>query len=298
MTASTDHDLLSATTARAAPDAAGAADPLRAIRAEIDALDDALHDLLMRRAEAVARLAGSRAKGGVPTLRPGREARVLRRLLARHAGPLPPSAVVRLWRDIFAASTALQGPFSVVVHATAPAQMRTAREHFGALTPLGRAPTPASALAMVASGEASCAVLPLPQEDEPAESAWWTGLDSPRLQVAARLPFWAGREAAQPGAEALVVMPGAPGPSGADRSLLRLEAGAERGRAQLQAALAAAGLSPRGLLLRRCAGPGPAATLALAEVDGVVGADDPRLAALPVDRALPLGFYAVPLRGD
>jgi hypothetical protein len=33
-------------------------------------------------------------------------------------------------------------------------------------------------------------------------------------------------------------------------------------------------------------------------VDGVVGADDPRLAGLPVDLALPLGFYAVPVRGD
>jgi chorismate mutase/prephenate dehydratase len=30
----------------------------------------------------------------------------------------------------------------------------------------------------------------------------------------------------------------------------------------------------------------------------VLEAGDPRLAALPVDRALPLGFYAVPERGD
>jgi chorismate mutase / prephenate dehydratase len=37
---------------------------------------------------------------------------------------------------------------------------------------------------------------------------------------------------------------------------------------------------------------------ALAEVDGVVAEGDPRLAALPFDRALPLGFSAVPERGD
>ncbi|HYZ32124.1 MAG TPA: chorismate mutase, partial [Crenalkalicoccus sp.] len=66
------------------PDAAA----LAALRAEIDTLDDALHDLLMRRAGVVARLAASRAKGDAPALRPGREAAVLRRLLARHAGPL------------------------------------------------------------------------------------------------------------------------------------------------------------------------------------------------------------------
>ncbi|MEN9499161.1 MAG: hypothetical protein RIS83_980, partial [Pseudomonadota bacterium] len=64
------------------------ADPaLQALRAEIDALDDAMHDLLMRRAAVVARMAASRAKtGGGSPLRPGREAAVLRRLLGRHQG--------------------------------------------------------------------------------------------------------------------------------------------------------------------------------------------------------------------
>lgn len=272
--------------------AAAEASPLGSIRAEIDALDDAMHDLLRRRAEVVARLAGSRAKGGVPTLRPGREAQVLRRLLARHDGPLPPEAVIRLWRDIFAVSTGMQGPFSVAVQAGSETP---AREHFGALTPLRALPTPGRVLAMVGAGEASVAVLPLPREGEPAEAAWWTGLDSPRLQVAARLPFWRPAGAAEPVAEALVVIPGAPDPSGEDRSLLRLEARAERGRTQLLAELAAAGLPARHLLLRRDGNAG--ATLALVEVEGVVAAGDPRLAALPVDRALPLGFYAVPMPG-
>jgi chorismate mutase len=275
-------------------------DALRALREEIDALDDAVHDLLMRRAGVVARLAGSRAKATGPTLRPGREAQVLRRLLARNEGPLPAAAVIRLWRDLFAASTGLQAPFSVAVFATRPEEMRLAREHFGALTPLRRVTTPARALAMVASGEASVAVLPLPRDGEPAEEAWWTGLDSPRLQIAARLPFWAPPGGAEPqDAEGLVVTPGAPDASGADRSLLRLEGvPAVRGRAGVQAALAAAGLQPpEGALLLLRRGEGGASAVALAEVDGVVAADDPRLRALPFERALPLGFFAVPLRG-
>ncbi|MFM7416430.1 MAG: chorismate mutase, partial [Alphaproteobacteria bacterium] len=72
------------------PPATQAADPaLQALRAEIDALDDAMHDLLMRRAGVVARMAASRAKVGAGSpLRPGREAAVLRRLLARHSGAL------------------------------------------------------------------------------------------------------------------------------------------------------------------------------------------------------------------
>jgi chorismate mutase/prephenate dehydratase len=282
MTRATDTDV--------APAPAEGAGALAVLRGEIDALDDALHDLLMRRAGVVARLAGSRAKTGASPLRPGREARVLRRLQDRHAGPLPFAAVVRLWRDLFAASTALQGPFAVAVCAGGEG-MRLAREHFGLLTPLVEAPAPARALAMLASGEVPVAVLPAPEEGEPAGAAWWTALDSPRLQVSARLPFWSTGGA--PGAEALVVTPGAPDPSGEDRSLLRLQGGVAESRTGLRGALADAGMPPRHLLLRRD-GPAP---LALAEVEGVVEAGDPRLAALRVDHVLPLGFYAVPLRG-
>jgi len=265
--------------------------PLTDLRAEIDALDDAMHALLRRRADVVARLAQSRAKAGVSTFRPGREAQVLRRLLGRHDGPLPAGAVVRLWRDIFAVSTGLQGAFTVAVQAGAATE-RLAREHFGALTPQRTVPSAASALALVAAGEAALAVLPLPREDEPDEAVWWSGLDSPRLQVGARLPFWSG---AEPAAEALVVMPGAPDPSGDDRSMLRVEARAPgQSRAQLMACLAEAGLAARQVVLRR----GPAGLAALVEVEGAVAPGDPRLAALPAERVLPLGFYAAPLRQD
>src|SRR4051794_16400450 len=146
---------------------------LAALRGEIDRLDDQLHDLLMRRAEVVASLAASRVKGGASPLRPGREAMILRRLLARHRGTLPGGAVVRLWREIFAASSALQGGFSVAVHLRSPEHVRIAREHFGTLTPHRSLPSVARTLAAVASGEAQVAVLPLPEEGEPPEQAWW-----------------------------------------------------------------------------------------------------------------------------
>ncbi|MFC7476709.1 chorismate mutase [Dankookia sp. GCM10030260] len=266
--------------------------PLAALRGEIDRLDDQLHDLVMRRAEVVASLAASRVKGGASPLRPGREAMILRRLLGRHHGDLPPGALVRLWREILASSSAMQGGFTVAVYARDPEQPRLARDHFGSATPVRSMPTAARALAAVGSGEAQVAVLPLPEEGEPLDRAWWMGLDAPRLQVVARLPFWAANAENLP--EAYAVTPGAADPSGADRSLLRLELADDRGRAQIMGALAAAGLTPRSLLTRRDGG----VVRALAEVDGVVAEGDPRLAALPFDRALPLGFYAVPERGD
>jgi chorismate mutase len=59
---------------------------LTALRAELDGIDDALHDLLMRRAGVVERVARAGKRGA---LRPGREAVIIRRLLGRHHGGLP-----------------------------------------------------------------------------------------------------------------------------------------------------------------------------------------------------------------
>ncbi|MBR0659163.1 chorismate mutase [Neoroseomonas oryzicola] len=266
---------------------------IAALRAEIDAIDDAMHDLLMRRAAVVARMAGSRAKGNTTPLRAGREAAVLRRLLARHAGPLARARIVRIWREIFMASTAIQGGFSAAVFAPDPqsGHARLARQHFGPLTPTRVHPTPARALAAVTGGEASAAVLPAPIDGEPAADAWWARLDVPRLQVVARLPFLAG-PASDPGA--LVVAPVAPDPCGEDRSLLMVEAeaGAQRGR--IAQALSGAGFAVTSLILSRA----PAATLALAEVEGFLRAEDPRLASLPWARRIILGAYAAPVPGD
>ena len=65
------------------PAAPAKAPDLATLRAELDQLDDMLHNTLMRRAEVVKQVAALRVKGPVP-LRPGREAAIIRRLLARH----------------------------------------------------------------------------------------------------------------------------------------------------------------------------------------------------------------------
>lgn len=266
------------------------ADPaLQALRAEIDALDDAMHDLLMRRAAVVARMAASRAKTGAGSpLRPGREAAVLRRLLGRHQGALSRGAVVRIWRHIFMAHTAIQGAFTAAVAAAGEAAptLALAREHFGTATPLTQFASPAQALAALSAGKASVAVLPAPTGE--GDGAWWQTLEAPRLAVVARLPFLA--DAAHADA-ALVVAPVPPDASGQDRSLLRLEAGADASRESFARVLTQAGLAGRILSLARQGG----RSLALAEIDAFIAAGDPRLAGL---NAVLLGAYAVPVAGD
>jgi chorismate mutase len=268
---------------------------LLALRAELDRFDDAIHDLLMRRAEVVERVGAAKARVAV---RPGREAAIIRRLVARHEGSLPPQSLVRIWREMLAGTTAMQRPFVIAVcdRESTRAYTQVAREQYGALTPLRTHSGPAQALAEVSSGIASLAVLPLPAEDEPPQAAWWTALmqnDEPRIRVVGKLPFWSPRPEGAPGVEALVVGAIAPDESGDDRTLIGLELEEGMSRARLSAALSAANLAPEMLLLRRDSG----LDRALAEVRGFVSDDDPRLARLerPVSRAVVLGAYAVPL---
>jgi len=288
------------------PDASDAAATgtasLAALRLELDRLDDALHDLLMRRASVVEQVGA--IKNSV-ALRPGREAAILRRLLARHAGKLPRHALVRLWRELFAATTAMQSHFTITAcdldRGGVYAQLT--REHFGMLTPLRVHRSPAQAIAEISRGSAAAAVLPMPvEQDEGGAPGWWTALlhhDDPRIYIVARLPFWSRRPEGAAQAQALVVSAVAPDPSGADRSLIGLEIPFDLSRARLTTMLIAAGLASADTILRR--EQGGLYARALIDVEGFVTEADPRLSAL---RASPggsvlrppvvLGSYAIP----
>lgn len=249
-------------------------DALETLRAEINSLDDALHDILMRRAEVVQRLSASQAKPAGTVLRPGREAAILRRLLARHAGPLPRAALVRFWRELFASSVAQQGHFAIALPAD-PALARLAAEHFGVATPQRLHPSLGAALAALGGREASIAVLPWPRESDNAAEEWWTRFDAAHLSVIARLPFVSERE---PPLEAAVIGLHPADASGRDATLLRVELPGEPSRAALAAHCGAG----RVLIMRR----EPGFTRALVET----------LEAPPAGAAV-LGRYAIPERG-
>ena len=138
---------------------------LTALRAELDRIDTEIHDLLMQRARVVEHVARS---GKPAAFRPGREASIIRRLLKRHQGGLPPASLVGIWRELLAGTTAMQGGFSLAVcdpeHGAALTQL--AREHFGGLTPLRVHGSAGQALADVSQGTASVAVLPLPSDQD------------------------------------------------------------------------------------------------------------------------------------
>ena len=247
---------------------------LEALRSEINSLDDAMHDLLMRRAEVVQRLGASQAKAAGTVLRPGREAAILRRLLARHTGPLPKAALVRLWRELFASSIAQQGHFTVALPAD-PALARLATAHFGVGTPQRHHPSLGAALAALGGRDANIAVLPWPRESDNRAEEWWTRFDAQHLSVIARLPFISERE---PPLEAAVIGLHPADPSGRDATLMRIEMPGEPSRAALATHCGAG----RVLIMRR----EPGFTRALVET----------LEAPPAG-AIVLGRYAIPERG-
>lgn len=271
------------------------------LRREIDRIDDKLHDLLMERAGLVEQIANAKAPGGI-ALRPGREASVLRRLVARHKGPFPKSALVRIWREIMGALVGLQQPFTIAVYQPerGAGYIELARNHFGVVWPQIVHLTPGHVVRMVADGQATVGLVPIPgaADAEP----WWLALTSaagnlPR--VVARLPVLAQEAAAgrTDPLEAFVVACREPEDTGDDRSLVAVETAPDISRDRLRAAFAAANLDLAAMMASHRS---DGVWRHLVEVSGYLTGADPRLADLvqtkdPITHVRVIGGYATQL---
>lgn len=265
------------------------------LRREIDEIDIAMHDLILRRTGVVTQVAAAKGKTGGAGFVPGREARVLRRLLARHDGPFPASALARIWREMISVYAAMQGPFALAAYADGANQMcwDLARDQFGshgAMTPLAN---PRDVVARVFSGEAAIGVVPIPRDGD--EECWWRGLcvaDAPR--IVARLPFVPASNARNGDAGAYAIARVPLDESGDDRALLVIECDAAVHRETLRDLLSGVGRRAGTIVSRQ-----EEFWMHLIEVDGFVAQDDPVLRQLEADpavsRACVIGGFAVPI---
>lgn len=273
------------------------------LRREIDEIDDAVHDLLMRRAAVVARVGV--AKAGSASLRPAREALILRRLLTRHKGPFPRAVLVRIWREILSASVRLQGAFSVAVP-TDPDHVgldywTVARDAFGSQTPIADYRSAEQVVLAVKEGAVTVGVLPLPSEGDSVP--WWPALFVPgegMPRIIARLPFGPPGIHRGLASEALAVARTEQAATGDDCSFVAVETDEALSRSKVADVLSKAGLTAQFVTTWR--GRDHAETaLHLAEIRGYVGANDQRLSDLSADGAvrevLQVGGYASPLSG-
>lgn len=131
------------------------------LRARLDALDDELVDLIERRASVVDDVVRAKARAGVPTFVPEREAEIVARAIRRSRGVVKPDALVRVIHEVLAASRARAlvprvvylGPEGSMSHAATVAR-------FG---PDGGRPhdTLSEVVRAVAEGEAELGVVPV-----------------------------------------------------------------------------------------------------------------------------------------
>ena len=86
---------------------------MKELRAEIDAIDDRILELLNLRAKAAIEVGSIKTERNLKFYVPEREVEILRRLTAVNAGPFPNEGLKAIYREIISASLALEKPLSV-----------------------------------------------------------------------------------------------------------------------------------------------------------------------------------------
>lgn len=272
------------------------------LRNEIDEIDEKVHDLLIRRAGLVERIRAVKRLESIATVRPGREAFILRKLMARHQGNFPKGAIARIWREIIAGITRMEMPsYRIAVYATDGDQgcWDLARDQFGAMTPMTGYASQRDVLRNVDDGNATLGVLPYPAEGD--TDPWWISLMVPDgLRIAYKLPFYMGTNArvtANGSTVAFAVGRILPEPSEDDRTLLVLVTEEPLSRTALAGLTERAGLPST--MLASCQ---QGDWFHLVEANGFVTDNDERLAALndadEILRSVSLGSYAEPMGAE
>ncbi len=276
------------------------------IRREIDTLDNRIHDLLMERADLVLRIGEEKKKSKVQIVQPDREAVMIRRLLARHKGPLPKEAVVRIWRELVGAVSLLQTGLRVVVAVpedqTGLGYWDMAKDYFSSVLPMQKVTNPMAALSQIREGEATFAVVPWPENEE--TNPWWRflmedGNGGQAMRIMARLPLGdRSRVGANPEFRALVVAKVRYDTSGDDRSFVAVKVDQSISRTRVVERAKTVGMPARSLYSFDVKD--GRNTLHLLEVENYVGPDDERLGQLLASlesadgQCVCLGGYPIP----
>lgn len=251
------------------------------IRVKIDKIDDTVHDLLMERASLVSSIAEAKRKSNLQMVQPAREAKMIRRLLARHSGALPRQAVVRIWRELVGAVALLQTGLTVIVFSEDEGlpQWDMAKDYFGTIVPMKRINSVAGAIGAVRNDEASFAVMPWPELDQ--KVAWWSNLfeqPNEKMSIICALPYGQHGKKSSGGIahRALVVSKFEFLPSDDDLTFLGLELSATVSRTRIVERLSELGLSIVNLYSSKSTRAADA-NVHLVEARGYVAADSPVL---------------------
>jgi len=134
---------------------------LETLRAAIDSQDDAILAALTARQRLVDRIRAVKTAEGHLVYRPGREAKILRRLFAVADPALDCNLINQMWREIFSSAVLLQEPLKIAVVEENNFSLRElARQAFGHAAIL-QSGTLDNAMAQLKLGQVSLAVVPM-----------------------------------------------------------------------------------------------------------------------------------------
>ncbi|MCE2516657.1 MAG: chorismate mutase [Alphaproteobacteria bacterium] len=128
---------------------------LSQVRAEIDALDARILNAIEERAALAAQVAA--AKSGQHTFRPGREADLVRNLVASSA--LPPQLIERIWRQIIAGNLSSQAPLKITIPSS-PDMRIAAGFRFGPGVALTEQRSGGEVVGAIANGSSDLGIVP------------------------------------------------------------------------------------------------------------------------------------------
>lgn len=149
------------------------------VRADIDAIDQQLHELINNRARCAQRVADikmtqvleARERGEpeqeVVYYRPEREAQVLTRIMERNSGPLQDETVAHIFREVMSACLALEKPLQIAfLGPEGTFTQAAAIKHFGHAAMCVAQATIGSVFSQVESGECNYGVVPVENSTE------------------------------------------------------------------------------------------------------------------------------------
>lgn len=141
-------------------------DELLKLRNRIDQLDEEILARMSERARCAERI-GALKQGAI--YRPEREAQVLRRLADLNGGPLPDTAVLRIFREIMSACLAIEKPLRIAYLGPAGTFSESAaRKHFGAAPTFQPVAAIDDVFQAIEAGNADYGVVPVENSTEGA----------------------------------------------------------------------------------------------------------------------------------
>ncbi len=142
---------------------------LTQIRDQIDAIDTELLRLLNKRATLALAVGEIKSRDGLPIYAPEREMTLLRSLVERSSGPLPPIAIKAIYREIMSASLALEKDVVIACFGTegGPTHL-AARAKFGSSVDYAFFTDVDDAFTATSKGEGDCVVVPIEEGDHGA----------------------------------------------------------------------------------------------------------------------------------